>query len=802
MYGLTQNQFIVVIALIAGIALAAPAAAIEGEGGISIAPLNPDYIEYQRTAEEAVLTSSEDWHPSGLVPPPLDLSHIRASQSAPAVFSVQDTLPAVYDLRSQGRVSGVKNQGPYGTCWAFAALASLESTGVPTFGIRDYSEKHMVNLDGFDYAVNDGGDNLMAIAYLAGWTGPVNEEDDPYPDVWDDESPTGLMPEAHVQNVLILPDLTGENEAAMLKQAVMEHGAAFIDMYLSERHPYYNATTASYYYNGTLEADHAVTVVGWNDTYDRNLFASVPPEDGAWIIKNSWDTDFGDEGYFYLSYCDSTVGVWGMNTVFTAEDTGNYDAVYQHDPLGWVNSIGTGSETGWFAAVFTADTDEDLRAVSLYAAQYDSPYELYIYLDPADGPINTSGPVAIQTGTIGGAGYRTIPLENPVALSTGQTFSVVMKLTTPDHIYPIPVEYPIRNHSSKATAQPGEGYVRLGGVWVDLTYVFENSSPCLKAFTTATVRFQAPTITAAASSDTITPGDELQVNGTATGNPPHVQIWIFGPNYYGGYDGTLMARSVCTEADGTFECVLDHETDTLQEGQYYVVVQHPVDYTYGVMADTATGVMYGEGIANVTLTDLQASDAVAALVNALDSPGVDDIYATLNFEVVGSTPQANFTANVTAGPAPLTVRFTDTSTGDPTAWSWTFGDGAASAEQNPTHTYVLPGNYTVSLSVNGGAETCTKPGCIKVTPLLFGDANEDGEVNQADTLLVLQEIVGIREKPLAGTGRFTKTDVHANGAIEIGDALFIAQYNVGLRDPWFALSGSTTPGSPFLPGPA
>jgi len=151
--------------------------------------------------------------------------------------------------------------------------------------------------------------------------------------------------------------------------------------------------------------------------------------------------------------------------------------------------------------------------------------------------------------------------------------------------------------------------------------------------------------------------------------------------------------------------------------------------------------------------------------------------------------KADFTANITAGPAPLTVRFTDTSTGDPTAWSWTFGDGATSAEQNPTHTYVLPGNYTVSLSVNGGAETCTKPGYIKVTPLLFGDANEDGEVNQADTLLVLQEVVGIREKPLAGTGRFTKTDVHANGAIEIGDALFIAQYNVGLRDPWFALSG-------------
>ena len=47
--------------------------------------------------------------------------------------------------------------------------------------------------------------------------------------------------------------------------------------------------------------------------------------------------------------------------------------------------------------------------------------------------------------------------------------------------------------------------------------------------------------------------------------------------------------------------------------------------------------------------------------------------------------------------------------------------------------------------------------------------------------------MGLREQPLAGTDRFVKTDVHANGVIEVGDALFIAQYNVGLRGPWFAL---------------
>ncbi len=164
-----------------------------------------------------------------------------------------------------------------------------------------------------------------------------------------------------------------------------------------------------------------------------------------------------------------------------------------------------------------------------------------------------------------------------------------------------------------------------------------------------------------------------------------------------------------------------------------------------------------------------------------------DYWSALTFAVVAATDQllSNFTANITAGITPLTVQFTDTSIGDPIAWSWNFGDGVTSTEQHPTHAYTIPGNYTVILSINSGADTCTKPNYIKVTPVLFGDANEDGRVNQADTLFVLQEVVGILEQPAAGTERFWKTDAHANGMIEVDDALFIAQYNVGLRNVWF-----------------
>ncbi|QYZ78536.1 PKD domain-containing protein [Methanofollis formosanus] len=153
--------------------------------------------------------------------------------------------------------------------------------------------------------------------------------------------------------------------------------------------------------------------------------------------------------------------------------------------------------------------------------------------------------------------------------------------------------------------------------------------------------------------------------------------------------------------------------------------------------------------------------------------------------LVPSGTHAAFTASPTLGVAPFEVRFTDLSTGDVTTWSWDFGDGTGSTEQDPVHTYRSSGIYTVSLTVNSDEDTATKPVYINVLPILLGDANDDGTIDQADTLRVLKEVVGLTEKPEPNSAVFRQTDVHANEVIEIGDALYIAQYNVGLRDPWF-----------------
>jgi hypothetical protein len=136
--------------------------------------------------------------------------------------------------------------------------------------------------------------------------------------------------------------------------------------------------------------------------------------------------------------------------------------------------------------IFTAKSNEVIKAVSFYTTDLNCNYVINIYTDPSTTPISEVGPVLTQSGTIPNAGYHTVPLNSGVQLNAGQTFSVVMELTNPTYKYPIAVEMPVSGYSSQATANELESFVSSdGNTWTDLTTEpgYSNTNVCIKAFT-------------------------------------------------------------------------------------------------------------------------------------------------------------------------------------------------------------------------------------------------------------------------------------------------------------------------------
>ncbi|WP_026368809.1 lectin like domain-containing protein [Aminiphilus circumscriptus] len=475
------------------------------------APQNPAFLKWQAAGEtETLATRTAGEHGKGYVPSPVNLRHITTLSETALDLRVK-SLPASYDLRNVGGtsyVTAVRDQGAYGTCWAFAALGSVESNllknGEATL---DLSERHhswfgysdedtgTVTLPAFTCDApcdpyNMGGDSWRSVALVARGTGPVLESDDPYSGL--PGAATSRAPRVRVRDALYLPIRNGSSyNIARMKQALMTYGALSVAVYMATADPdSWNSVTNALYVasGGSEDLDHQVLVVGWDDAFPKENFGrNTPASDGAWLIKNSWGSAWGNAGYFWLSYEDAPLNTSEV-VAYVSEPATHDITIYQYDPLGWVGQLfSPGFSTAWFANIFTATSSEPIREVAFYTDVPNTTYEIDLYTGVmADDPVSgTRVSEAHTAGTLAVPGYRTIPLAHPISLAAGEKFSVVVKLATPGCDTLIPVEYSVAGYSDKATAQPGQSFVSTtgtGGDWDDLTTISGNANVCLKAF--------------------------------------------------------------------------------------------------------------------------------------------------------------------------------------------------------------------------------------------------------------------------------------------------------------------------------
>ena len=469
-----------------------------------------------------------------------------------------------YDLREVNAVSKIKNQFRDGGCRSFAALGALESHIKLKTGVElDLSENNFENRQGFYFGTNNvrqGRNRNSDIPYLVNY-GPILEEDDPYIPMKGEGGEGNYLTQEQVNAAAKNPvikdgvkqimgfdflktvDTTKvisaeDDELLQIKEAIAKNGGVVADMYMAhdgnKTFPYtdvkyYNPETKAYYFDGkdsdrtskykTVEADgvkyganHAITIVGWDDDFSKDNFITEPEIDGAWIVRDAQSEAFGDKGYFYVSF--QSVSMGENPYVFTEVIEPQY-SIYQHDELAFTGfregiNFATDEKDVLFNR-YKAESDSKIEKIGFYTTKKNAEYEVYLIPDfnsfatdakdlgedEAEEFYKMVQQYKVLSGIADNAGYHTldIPADEAISLTKGKDFAVGIwtrnsDAEDPDHKYDMVVEEKnIMGQGKNAKVGEEETYVydkEMG--FMDLNKYATASGPaypvnaCVKAY--------------------------------------------------------------------------------------------------------------------------------------------------------------------------------------------------------------------------------------------------------------------------------------------------------------------------------
>ena len=450
-------------------------------------------------------SNEEHYHTGIIIPSNVDRSYLKKNppvlrktgRNSPENF-YESTLPVSYDLRKLGKVpTTARNQSPFGTCWAFAAIGALESSYMMQYPGQDVnlSEFHLAyflygdDRPGKSFPLTNESEDILSqggnvdqIAAFLSRMGTVSESVLPYPASKSYTAPEKLPEEytfsgIRLKEAYTLQDPGTEEADKMIKHLIMTAGGVDIGYYMDNGNGKNTSGDITAYFNnkhGTFR-NHASVIVGWDDDFSRENFSPEmrPSRNGAWLFRNSWGTEWGDLGYFWVSYEQHMA----TTTVFIADKAEKSLKCYGYDDWGY---CGLSSSINWGANIFRAERNELLKYAGFHTKDNNTSYEIYAYdlgTSSPDSPVNGTLIDNITDGYTPYGGYHTEEFSGQSVIEAGHYFSIVLKSSTG-----MAMEGDIRFSDGRVyspVCNPGESYASFNGT----SWGGQNRNVCIKAFT-------------------------------------------------------------------------------------------------------------------------------------------------------------------------------------------------------------------------------------------------------------------------------------------------------------------------------
>jgi C1A family cysteine protease len=218
---------------------------------------------------------------------------------------LQASLPTSYDLRDNGLTS-IKNQNTCGSCWAFTTAGVFENVIKLNDNVDlDLSEQWLINCNDDGYGCNGGWWEFEMYED----TGAVYEEDMPYTNN-DGNCKTNLSYYEKIEGWSYVGNASSTPSDDQIKEAIYNYGPVAVGVYADYSFQAYTGGTFNTN-NGTI--NHGVILVGWDDSK------------GAWILRNSWGSGWGEDGYMYIEYGANNVGEGAAYVTYASDNNTSDD---------------------------------------------------------------------------------------------------------------------------------------------------------------------------------------------------------------------------------------------------------------------------------------------------------------------------------------------------------------------------------------------------------------------------------------------------------------------------------------------